>query len=201
MSERSESKDPIMNDKPITWTKVFIFLQVVLLGLALFWILKFETSFLVRTILIILSLVSFVAAIFRRPYFLLLMLMLLGASISFNLLRDVSMVEWGQVWVFLAVLLFLFDLVIAGYLIGGVTLKSNLGYVSVVGTVLCSAELFWLFSFLAANPLIRAAILVLVFHLFVGLLPSSFNSKLAGVALRQYLVVASILFVILIQFL
>ncbi len=188
-------------EKLITWTRIFIFAQLILLGITFFWSFRFETGVLVRTVLTLLTLGGLVAAIFSRPYLLLLVLVLLGTSVSFNFFQNLGVSEWSQLGVFLLTLVFLIDVVIFGYLIGKLDLKSIVGKVYVLATVVCLAELFWLFSYLAANPLIRGAILVLVFHLFVGLLPHSLKSRLLTITLRQYLVVATILFVILLQFL
>lgn len=185
----------------ITWSKIFAFLQIIVLGLAFFWIFKFETGILVRIVLICLTLGGLIAAIFSRPYLLLLILVLLGTALGFNILSSASFIEPSFLLVFLVMVAFLTDVVAFGYLIGKLDLKSNLGKAAVLGTVVCLSEIFWLFTYLAANPLIRSAILVLVFHLFVGLLPHSLQSKLVVVSLRQYLVVAIILLVILVQFL
>lgn len=152
----------------------------------------FEDSLAFRGITLLMALASAFLFFRAMPYFLILLTLLLGSSALFNLVSELVFVEWVTL---LTSLIFVILILLTGQLIRQFLefdwLKEKISHLLALSLVL--TEFFWVLSLLAADPLVKAAMLVVIFHILIGITQAK--------ARFSYPLIGGIFFLILLKFL
>lgn len=152
----------------------------------------FEDTLAFRGVTLLMALAAIFLYFRAMPYFLILLTLLFGASSLFNLVNQLIFVEWVT---FLTALLFVVLILITGQFIRQFLefewFKEKISRLLALGLVL--TEFFWVLSLLAADPLVKAALLVVIFHILIGITKSS--------ARLSYPLIGGIFFLILLKLL